>query len=88
VSEAQPDAEHLPIVPVVELGPRYGGVNGGLLVSSVTSPVEHAIREAFDQFDSCYLPGRDNWLMRQRTGRLCEDVIRHVEYYWPKDTPA
>ena len=55
--------------------PRYGGVNDGPLVSSVTDPLERRIREAFDHFDEVCLPGPGNWLARQRTGRLCEEMV-------------
>jgi hypothetical protein len=60
--------------------PRYGGVNGGPLVSDVTDPVERMIRETFDQFDDVYLRGKKNWLARQCTGRLCEDIIRKLRW--------
>jgi hypothetical protein len=56
--------------------PRYGGPNGGPLKATITDPVEREIREAFDHFDDVYLRGKDHWLTRQRTGRLCEDIIR------------
>jgi hypothetical protein len=40
--------------------------------------VERIIRDDFDHFDDVYLRGEENWLMRQRTGRLCEEIVRHV----------
>jgi hypothetical protein len=42
------------------------------------SRVERLIRDDFDHFDDVYLRGDANWLLRQRTFRLCEDVVRHV----------
>jgi hypothetical protein len=60
-------------------GPRFGGDNGGPLVADVTDPLEREIREAFDHFDNVFLRGHENWLNRQRTGRLCEDIVRIVQ---------
>ena len=55
-------------------GPRYGGLNGGPLISSEMTDIERRIREQIDHFDEVYLSGPDNWLMRQRPGRLCENI--------------
>lgn len=40
--------------------------------------IEQLIREDFDRFTDIYLPGQGNRLMRRRTERLCEEIVRHV----------
>lgn len=40
--------------------------------------VERIIRDEFDHFDDAYLIGGEHRLMRLRTNRLCEDIVRTV----------
>ena len=65
---------------LVDETPRFGGLNGGPLKSDDMPKIEQTIRDDFDHFDDVYLRGDGNWLMRQRTGRLCEEIVRHVLY--------